>query len=818
MSENFVSLHNHTEYSFFDGVIKIKDLVRKAKEFDMPAVAITDHGGLFGAVEFYETCQKEGVKPIIGFEAYVAPGSRFEKSQVDVKDERYYSHLILLAANASGWKNLMQLSSIGYLEGFCHKPRIDMEVLRRHSDGIIATSACIAGAIPQAILRGDKDTARKLTEEYISIFGWDNFYFELQDHGIEEEKTAMAGLITLGYEMGVPFIVANDAHYLLHEDALSHELLLCMNTKDTLNNPNHCKLPSDQMYFKSPEEMEKLFPEILEAMTNTLEIAERCNVDIRVRPQLRSVEIPAKFKNTGEYLSHIAKIGLRERYMAVTQELEGRLEYELKVINDMNFADYFLIVLDIVQAAHDMGIMVGCRGSVAGCLVFYAIGVTNVDPIKFGLIFELFLNPERIHMPDADIDFADHDRYKIIDYVVDKYGYDSVCRIISFDKMDAKNIVTDVARTMDISVEEQNRLTKMITEPTLKESFGIPQKLILEKDGEKIEIENITPQLSSIIIDNTLEEYVETKNELTETVLGNNVYRDIFRHAAVLEGLTYQSGMYTGGVIIAPGKAMDWTPLFKQPGAEEIMTQLDINHIEKVGLITMDFWGLNTLTVLQEAMRLIKKHYNKTFDLWKLPYNDEKTLALFDCGETAEIFLFEAPEMREYLCKFQPTGIEDLIAMTSLHNRPGFMDDINMLINRKYGKEAIVYLHPLLEDVLKATYGVIIYQEQIIRIAQAIGRFTLGQADFLRKMMVRKNVDMMEIMNDQFFWGAAKLGIGEKTALEVFDLMAKSAGYSVNKAHATGYTLLSYQAAYLKVHYQLEYMTAYEKVKNGQEE
>jgi DNA polymerase-3 subunit alpha len=790
MSANFVSLHNHTEYSFLDGAIKIKDLVKKAKEFDMPAVAITDHGGLFGAVEFYETCKREGVKPIIGFEAYVAPGSRFEKSQVKEKDEHNYCHLILLAKNKTGWKNLMRLSSIGYLEGFCYKPRIDMEVLRRHGEGIIATSACVVGAIPQALLRGDINMARKLTEEHISIFGKDNFYFELHDHGIVEEKRAMEGMIKLGREMGVPFIVANDAHYLLRENAPSHEVLLCIGTKDTLSNPNHYKFSSDQMYFKSPQEMAALFPDIPEAMTNTLEIAERCDLDITVKPQLPSVDVPAEFKSAGEYLSHIARIGLRERYAEVTPEIEGRLEYELKVINDMGFADYFLIVLDFVQAAHNMGILVGCRGAAAGCLVFYSIGVTDVDPITFDLIFERFLNPERISMPDADIDFADRDRCKIIDYVIDKYGRESVCQIINFLTMGTKKVVKDVARTMDISVGEQNRLTEMITEPTLKKSLGIPY--------------NINHSLFSIITENTLEKYVTTKNELTETVLGNSVYRDVFRHAAVLEGLTCQPGMHPAGLIIAPGKVADWAPLFKHSDAEEIMTQFDMNYVEKIGLVKMDFLGLTTLTVIQETLRLIKTRRDVEINTWKLPNDDAETLALFGSGETAGVFQFELPGMMEYLRELKPICFEDIIAMTALY-RPGPMENIRTLINRKHGREKFEYPHPLLGSILGVTYGVIVYQEQVMRIAQVIGGFTLGQADFLRKAIGKKHVEEIKTMGDQFIAGAGKLGIEEKTARDVFDLTVKFAPYGFNKAHAATYAHLSYQTAYLKAHYPQEY-------------
>jgi len=771
MSTNFVSLHNHTEYSFLDGAIRIKDLVAKAKEFGMPAVAITDHGGLFGAVEFYEVCKKEGVKPIIGFEAYVAPGSRLEKSQVKEKDERYYSHLILLAKDNTGWKNLMKLSSIGYLEGFYYKPRIDMEVLRQHSEGIIATSACAAGAIPQAILRGDTAGAKKLTEEYIDIFGKENCYFELQDHGIEEEKIAMKGMVALGREMGIPFIVANDAHYLRHEDAASHGVLLCIGTKDTLDNPNRFQFTSDQIYFKSPEEMAKLFPDIPEAMTNTLEIAERCNVDIKVDPQLPSVDVPAEFAGPGEYLSHLAKQGLKEKYAEVTPELEKKLEYELEVINNMKFAGYFLIVRDFVQTARDMGILVGCRGSAAGSLVVYTIGITDVDPIKYDLIFERFLNPERVSMPDADIDLADRDRYKIIDYVVNKYGRESVCQIINFGKMKAKNVVKDVARTMGVHINDSNRLTSMITEKTLKES-------------------------------------IEANKELADTINGSSQYRELFKHAAALEGLTRQPGMHAAGLIIAPSKVDEWAPQFKQSNAEEIMTQFDMKCVENVGLVKMDLLGLITLTVIQEALRLVKKYHNIDIDPWKLPEDDSKTFELFGTGETTGIFQFESSGMKENLRKLKPTRIEDLIAMAALY-RPGPMDNIGMFIDRKHGKEKIVYAHPLLEDILSVTYGVIVYQEQVMRIAQVLAGFSLGQADLLRRAIGKKNVEGMDKLRATFVEGAASQNIPQKVATEVFDLIAKFAQYGFNKSHATVYAHLSYQTAYLKAHYPLEYMTAF---------
>jgi DNA polymerase-3 subunit alpha len=768
MSANFVHLHNHTEYSFLDGAIRIKDLVKKAVEFKMSSLAITDHGGMFGSVEFYEACKGAEIKPILGFEAYVAPHSRFDRNSS--KDERSYNHLILLAENQDGWKNLMRLSTIGYLEGFYYKPRVDMEVLRQYSKGIIATSACVGGAIPQALLDGKWDKAKKLAEEYLSIFGEKNFYFEIQRHGIKDEEIAFKGLIQLGKEMGVPLIVANDAHYLRKEDALAHEVLLCIQTQTTMSDPNRYKFSSDQMYFKSPEEMALLFPELPEAMTNTLEIAERCNVSVKIKPQLPVPDVPQGFENPEEYLSALARKGMKDKYANIDANLEERLEFELKIINSMGFSGYFLIVRDFVLAAQKMGVMVGCRGSAAGSLVAHVIGITSVDPIKFDLIFERFLNPERISMPDADIDFADRDRYKVIDYVVQKYGRESVCQIINFGRMKAKMVVKDVARAMSISVADSNRLSSMVNEKNLTKSIA-------------------------------------ANPDLDKTIKGNQQYQELFSHASVLEGFARQAGMHAGGVIIAPAEVVNWAPLFKQPGSDTVMTQFDMNYVEKVGLIKMDFLGLRTLTVLQEALRLIQKYHNKTIDIWKISDGDEKTYMLFGKGDTTGVFQFESNGMQDYLRKLKPTCVEDLIAMTALY-RPGPMDNIDVYIRRKHGKEEVVYLHPMLSEILDVTYGVIIYQEQVMRIAQKMGGFTLGQADVLRKAMGKKNAQAMDEMGKKFIDGAKDKGIDGKIAKDVFDLMAKFAEYGFNKAHATVYAHVSYQAGYLKAHYPLEYMTA----------
>jgi DNA polymerase-3 subunit alpha len=752
----FVHLHTHTEYSFLDGAIRIDDLVARAAQFGMPALAITDHGGLFGAVEFYEACMDKGIKPIIGFEAYVAPGSRFDKQAS--KDERTYHHLILLARDNEGWKNLMKLSTIGYTEGFYYRPRIDMEALRAHAAGIIGTSACVAGAIPRAILDGKRDLAKQIAIEYQSIFGEKNFYFELQSHGIDDEIVAFDEIIKLGRELGIPFIVANDAHYLNHEDATSHEVLLCIQTQTTMSDPKRYRFSSDQLYFKSQEEMAALFPDLPEAMSNTLDIAER------------RYSSGVEYSTPEEYLQVLARKGLREKYARVTPGLEERLEYELKIICSMGFAGYFLIVHDFVAEAQRQHIMVGARGSAAGSLVAHVIGITNVDPIRFDLIFERFLNPERISMPDADIDFADRDRYKVIDYVIDRYGRNAVCQIINYIRMKAKMVVKDVARAMGIAVADANRLSALVTEKSLKESLS-------------------------------------ANGELKAAIAANPQYQELFRHAGVLEGLARQAGMHAGGVIIAPGDVVNWAPLFKQPSNDIVMTQFDMNYVEKVGLIKMDFLGLRTLTVLQESISLIEKYHGTILDVWKIPEGDEKTYELFGNGETIGVFQFDSQGMQDYLRKLKPTCIDDLIAMAALY-RPGPMDNIDTYIHRKHGKEKVTYPHPQLGEVLDVTNGVIIYQEQVMRIAQRMGGFTLGEADVLRKAMGKKKLDAMEEMRKKFLDGAIARGIEKKIATEVFDLMAKFAAYGFNKAHATMYAHVAYQCGYLKAHYPIEYLTA----------
>lgn len=766
-TSNFVHIHNHSEYSFLDGAMRIKDMVKRAVEWNMPALAITDHGGLFGAIEFFDACNKGGIHPVLGFEAYVAPISR--TSKVPGKDGKS-DHMVLLAKNEKGWKNLMRLCSIGYTEGFYYKPRIDLDILREYSEGLIATTACVGGAIPRAFLKGDPAKAKSIAEEYCKIFGHENFYFELQNHGMNDEKIAFEGLVELGKEMGIPFIVANDAHYLNKEDAKAHEVLLCMQSNDLLSDPNHFKFSTNELYFKSPEEMSQLFPDIPEAMTNTVTLAEKCSLEVHLKPQLPTPGIPDKFEDADAYLRDLAEEGLRNKYVEETPENRERLEYELGIISSMGFPGYFLIIRDFLLEADRMGIMRGCRGSAAGSMVAYCVGITNVDPLKFDLIFERFLNPERISMPDVDADIADHDRYRIIDYCVKKYGRDAVCQIINFGRMKAKAVAKDVARVMGISVAESNRFSSMIQEKTLEKSIA-------------------------------------ANGELKTAIDNNPQYQELIKYAKVLEGQARQPGMHAGGLIIAPGEVVNWSPLFKQTRNDIVMTQFDMKYVESVGLIKMDILGLRTLTVLQEACLLVEKYHNVKIDPWKLEDGDEDTYKIFHTGTTTDVFQFESQGMQDYLRKLKPTCIEDIIAMTALY-RPGPMSNIDSFIHRKHGKEKIEYPHPMLSDILDVTYGIIVYQEQVMRIAQKMGGFTLGQADILRKAMGKKLADKMEEMKVKFVEGAQKQNIDKKVAVEVYALIAKFAEYGFNKAHATVYAHVSYQAAFLKSHYTREYMTA----------
>ncbi|MGM0462769.1 MAG: DNA polymerase III subunit alpha [Fibrobacterota bacterium] len=773
---NFVHLHTHSEYSFLDGAIRIPELVEKAVEQKAPAAALTDHGGLFGAMEFYKNCMNKGVKPILGFEAYITPKSRKEKDKT-----RY--HLILLAENNAGWRNIMKLSSIGYLEGFYYKPRIDFEVLKQYSEGVIATSACIGGEIPQAILAGDREKAVNRLDAYLDIFGPENFFIELQDHGMDAEHVAMPQLVDIANEKGVGLIVANDAHYLNRSDADPHDVLLCMQTNAQYTEESRFRFPSEEFYFKDPEEMGTLFPHLPEAMSNTVKIAERCGVDPYHKPKLPSAGIPRGYPDAGEYLKELAYEGAKNIYGEITDTIRDRLDYELKIIIDMGFPGYFLIVRDFLLWADTEGIMRGCRGSAAGSLVGRCVGITNVDPLKYDLIFERFLNPERISMPDVDADIADSDRGRVIQYCVEKYGSEAVSQIINFGRMKAKAAVKDVARVMGIPPGDAQMLSNMVTEKNIEKS-------------------------------------ITANGDLKSLLSKNSLYSKVFDYAQKVEGLARQPGMHAGGVIIAPGDIPHWAPVFKQTGDNAMpMTQFDMGYVEDTGMIKMDLLGLRTLSVIQEAVKLIKEFHGVDIDIWEdIADGDEKTYReIFHMGETVEIFQFESPGMRKHLKKLKASSIEDLIAMTSLY-RPGPMENIDSFIRRKHGKEKIEYPHPMLQPILDVTYGIIVYQEQVMRIAQQMGRFSLGQADILRKAMGKKKFDQMDRMKKDFMKGAQEQDIDLQKADAVWALMAKFAEYGFNKAHACVYAHVSYQAAYLKAHYPCEYMAAVMTSRLGDQE
>ena len=772
---DFVHLHNHTQYSLLDGACKINELLALAKEFRLPALAITDHGNMFGAIEFYNKALDCGIKPIIGSEVYVAPESREKKEpQRGVPDTGY--HLILLAKNLVGYKNLIQLSTIGYLGGFYHKPRIDKEVLRKYNQGLIGLSSCLKGEIPYLLLNGNQVKAKEVALEYYGIFGEGNFYIELQDHGLEEEKKAKNLLIQLSSETKIPLVCTNDCHYLKREDYLAHDALLCIQTVKKTEDADRMRFGTDQLYVKSPEEMKELFSQVPQALENTLKIAEECNLELEFgKTYLPHYPLPEGYENLSSYLESLVQKGFELRYTHQTEELKQRLEKELKVIEQMGFAGYFLIVKDFIDYAKNNNIPVGPgRGSAAGSLVSYCLGITNIDPIKYGLLFERFLNPERISLPDIDIDFSDRGRDKIIKYVVNKYGEENVSQIITFGTMAARAVVRDVGRVLGMPYSEVDKIAKMIP---MEPDMTLERGMELEPDLKKIATEN--PQ--------------------TEKLLS---------YSKTLEGLTRHASTHAAGVVIAPSKLTDFVPLYKS-NKDEITTQYDMKGIEKIGLLKMDFLGLRTLTVIDDTLRLLKEEKKKDLDINSIDLHDEKVFELFSKGETVGIFQFESSGMRDYLRKLKPESLEDLTAMNALY-RPGPLDNyvIDDYIDCKRGRKKIVYEHPLLEPILKETYGVIVYQEQVLRIASDLAGYTLGKADILRKAMGKKQAEVMAQQRDEFVSGAKSKGIAEKISDKIFDFIATFGRYGFNKAHSVGYAYLAYQTAYLKAHYPLEFMSA----------
>jgi DNA polymerase-3 subunit alpha len=771
---DFVHLHVHSQYSLLDGACAIETLVAKAKEHRMPALAITDHGNLFGAIDFYTLAMKEGIKPIIGCEMYIAPGSRFEKSNQDSSYEGA-SHITLLAKDKTGYRNLIKLVSAGYLEGFYYKPRIDRELFLQHSKGLIALSGCLNCEVAKALLDGDEARARETVGWYTEALGRENYFLEVQDHGMPEQKAVNTGLLRLARALDLPIVGTNDLHYPAREDARAHEILLCIQTGKTVKDKDRWRFSSDQFYFKSPDEMKRIFADLPEAVKNTVAIAERCNLTLEFgRIRLPRYEAPEGF-TLDSYLEHLAWDGLRRRYPVPTAEVEARLKYEMEVIRKTGFAGYFLVVWDFITFARDRGIAVGPgRGSAAASVVAYCLGITSIDPLKYGLIFERFLNPERVSMPDMDIDFSDDRRDEVIDYVTRKYGADNVAQIITFGTMGAKAVIRDVGRGLGMPYAEVDRIAKLV-----------PNRLNISL-GEAI--------AESALLD----EAVKTRPEVEE----------LWRIARSLEGLTRHASTHAAGVVISPDPLVEHVPLYKDPKAgSKPTTQYAMGAIERIGLLKMDFLGLRTLTEIVHTLDLIAAGRGARPAVEEIPLDDPDTYRLLGEARTFGVFQLESSGMRDLLRRLKPERLEDIIALIALY-RPGPMAMIDEYINRKHGKVKITYDHPLMEPILRESYGVMIVQEQVMRIASELGGFSMGEADVLRKAMGKKDPEMMDRQRKKFIEGAKARGIPPKTAEKIFDRMAPFAGYGFNKPHATAYALLAYQTAYLKAHYPIEFMTA----------
>ncbi|HPJ39400.1 MAG TPA: DNA polymerase III subunit alpha [Spirochaetota bacterium] len=770
---NFVHLHNHSDYSILDGAITVDKMIDKASDLGMPGVALTDHGNMFGAIEFYQKAKSRGIKPIIGQEFYVAPKSRFDREAKSSGKENAH-HLILLAKNMEGYKNLIKLSSIGYLEGFYYKPRIDFEVLSQHSKGLICSSACIGGEIPILILKGRMDEALQSACAYRDLFGKDNYYLELQDHGIPEQITVNKALLEISGQTGIPLIATNDCHYLNKEDAYSHEVLLCIQTGKYIDDENRMRFPTTEFYFKSAEEMISLFSEVPDAIYNTTRICDMIDLELDLgNAILPHFSVPEGF-TLDSYLRHLVIEGAKIRFGSVVpDEVMQRIDYELTVITSMKFSGYFLIVWDFINYAKRENIPVGPgRGSAAGSMVSYCLGITSLNPIAYNLLFERFLNPDRNEMPDMDIDFCAIRREEVIDYVKEKYGKDHVSQIITFNKMKAKAVIKDVARVFRIPFADANIISKHISESSLKEELNTSDDL---------------------------------KKIYNETEKGKMVI-DI---SLTLEGLTRSAGKHAAGVVISREPLTEYAPLYRDTKDGSVSSQFEKNSLEKAGLVKMDFLGLKNLTIIDKCLKLIKKHKGVDIDIDNLTLDDEQTFDLLRAANTKGVFQLESGGMQNILRKLGPTVIEDIIAINALY-RPGPLDSgmVDEFITRKRNPSKVKYLHPILEPILKDTLGVIVYQEQVMLIAQHMAKFSLAEADKLRKAMGKKIFEIIKDMEEKFIKGAIENNISEKIAREIFGLIEKFARYGFNKSHSAAYAIISYQTAYLKAHYPVEYMCA----------
>ena len=775
---NFAHLHVHTEYSLLDGSNKIKEYVDRVKELGMNSAAITDHGVMYGVIDFYRAARAAGIKPILGCEVYVAPNSRFDR-EISGGEDRYY-HLVLLAENNKGYANLMKIVSKGFVEGYYYKPRVDKQVLREYSEGIIALSACLAGEVQRYLMKGLYEDAKKSALEYREIFGEENYFLELQDHGLPEQAMVNQQLLRMSEELGIELVATNDVHYTYAEDEKPHDILLCIQTGKKLSDENRMRYEGGQFYVKSPEEMERLFPYALQALDNTQRIADRCNVEIEFGvTKLPKYEVPDGM-TSWEYLNKLCFEGLERRYGEPTEELKERLKYELNTIHNMGYVDYFLIVWDFINYAKTHGIAVGPgRGSAAGSIVSYCLEITDIDPIRYQLLFERFLNPERVTMPDIDVDFCFERRQEVIDYVVRKYGKDRVVQIVTFGTLAARGVIRDVGRVMDLPYAFVDSIAKMI------------------------------PQELNITIDRAL----KTNPELRKTYESDEQVKYLIDMSKRLEGLPRHSSMHAAGVVISQKSVDEYVPLSRASDGS-ITTQFTMTTLEELGLLKMDFLGLRTLTVIQNAVGMAKKR-NPDLDIGKIDYDDKAVLDYIGTGKTDGIFQIESAGMKNFMKELKPHSLEDIIAGISLY-RPGPMDFIPQYIKGKNDAGTITYDCPQLEPILAPTYGCIVYQEQVMQIVRDLAGYTLGRSDLLRRAMSKKKADVMQKEREIFVYGdeengvpgCVKNGIDEKTANKIYDEMIDFAKYAFNKSHAAAYAVVAYQTAFLKYYYPVEFMAA----------
>ena len=776
----FAHLHVHTEYSLLDGSNKIKECVARVKELGMNSVAITDHGVMYGVIDFYRAAKAAGIHPVLGSEVYVAPGSRFSKEPGQGNEDRYY-HLVLLAENDTGYHNLMKIVSRGFTEGYYYKPRVDLEVLEEFHEGIIALSACLAGEVQRYVARGLYEEGKEAALRYEHIFGKGNFFLELQDHGIAEQQLVNQGLLRMSRETGIPLVATNDVHYTYADDVKPHDILLCLQTGKKLADEDRMRYEGGQYYIKSEEEMKALFPYALEALENTQKIADRCQVEIEFGvTKLPKYDVPDGW-TSWEYLNKLCHEGLAERYQPVSEELTTRLDYELSVIKTMGYVDYFLIVWDFIKYAKDHGIMVGPgRGSAAGSLVSYCLGITTIDPIRYQLLFERFLNPERVSMPDIDVDFEPEGRQAMIEYVSRKYGADCVVQIVTFGTLAARGVIRDVGRVMDLPYAFVDSIAKMV-----------PQEL------------NIT-----------LDKALAANGEFRKLYQEDEQVQELVDMSKRLEGLPRHTSMHAAGVVISQKSVDEYVPLsLGSDGA--VVTQFTMTTLEELGLLKMDFLGLRNLTVIRDAVEMIGKDTGKALDLNQINYDDKKVLDYIGTGKTDGIFQLESAGMKSFMKELKPYSLEDIIAGIALY-RPGPMDFIPQYIKGKNNRDDIIYDCPQLESILEPTYGCIVYQEQVMQIVRDLAGYTLGRSDLLRRAMSKKKGEVMQRERQNFVYGneeegvpgCIKNGIDEATANKIYDEMIDFAKYAFNKSHAAAYAVVSYQTAYLKYYYPVEFMAA----------